>query len=72
MDYRFMSGQRENETGESEGAEAPGDDDVTEMKILAIRDARSRVCAALPVAQKRVGVDERSVEQCLRVLEFLG
>ena len=42
------------------------------MKILVGRDAKSRVCSAIPVPQKGLDPTEWSVREGLRFLKFLG
>ena len=42
------------------------------LKVLVGHDSKSKVCTAIPVPQKGVDVEEWSVRESLRFLDFLG
>ena len=74
FDYAFMGdknteGQSEEVLDEDSKDEAM-DNEV--MKLLVGRDARSRVCCAIPVPQKGLNPAEWSVREGLTFLKFLG
>ena len=78
FDYAFMGDKsKSSDKGEDEGTELEdgrkeeaADNEV--MKILVGRDAKSRVCSAIPVPQKGLDPTEWSVRESLRFLKFLG
>ena len=80
MDYMFMGDRGRESTGEGEEEEIIINDEKYEVengddqkaKILVIRDAKSRVCAAIPVPKKGLEADGWSLKETLRFLEFLG
>ena len=60
---------------DEEEAEVATDDpkDTSSMaEVLIGRDDRSRVCCAIPVPQKKIDMQERSLRESLRFQVFLG
>ena len=80
MDYMFMGDRSKEDVSEGEDEEAITSDekykaennDDTKANILVIKDARSRVCAAIPMPKKGLDADDCSLKESLRCLEFLG
>ena len=79
MDYMFMGDRSKEADVEGEDEEVISDEkyeiedsDDQKSKILVIRDAKSRVCAAIPVPKKGLDADGWSLKETLRFLEFLG
>ena len=80
MDYMFMGDRSKEDVSEGEDEETITSDekykaennDDTKAKILVIRDARSRVCSAIPMPKKGLDADDWSLKESLRFLEFLG
>ena len=78
FDYAFMSDRSiSSSSGEDEVDEQVEDQENESkehevMKILGGRDAKSRVCSAIPVPQKGLDPTEWSVREGLRFLKFLG
>ena len=74
FDYAFLGDRRQNaeKEDEDEGGQHVEDDDVTKTTVLVGRDAKSRVCCAIPVPQKGIDMMEWSLREGLRFLDFLG
>ena len=75
FDYAFMGDKGRTADGKEDASgskqvEETIDHDV--MKILVGRDARSRMCSAIPVPQKGLDPAGWSVGEGLRFLNFLG
>ena len=69
FDYAFLSDRirkRDEEEDESE------EDEGATLKVLIGHDSKSKVCTAIPVPQKGIDVEEWSVRESLRFLDFLG
>ena len=75
FDYAFISDRgKPTESGEDVEEEDHEEQvmDHEVMEILVGRDARSRMCSAIPVPQKGLDPTEWSVREGLRFLNFLG
>ena len=76
LDYAFM-GDKDNEDTEAEDNIIDAnydlnDADDSKLKMLVIRDSKSRVCAAIPVPRKGADSKDWNLRESLRFLEFLG
>ena len=74
FDYAFM-GDKNREGQSKEVLEEDSKDEAVDtevMKLLMGRDAKSKVCCAIPVPQKGLDPAERSVREGLTFLKFLG
>ena len=67
-----MKKKEEHEVIHKEAEYEKSDKDETKAKILVIRDAKSRVCAAIPVPRKGADNEDWNLKEALRFLEFLG
>ena len=77
LDYAFLGDKESAMTsGQDEAKKDEYEEDVADVKqvtkILVGRDAKSRVCTAIPVPQKGIDQDEWAVREGLRFLELLG
>ena len=79
MDYMFMGDGGTEAAVEGEEEDVVNDEKYEvetkndlKSKILVVRDAKSRVCAAIPVPKKGLDDEGWSLKKTLRFLEFLG
>ena len=74
FDYAFIGDKQGREDKDDVQADAESDDEEALLKatVLVGRDAKSRVCCAIPVPQKGIDVMEWSLREGLRFLDFLG
>lgn len=80
FDYAFIGDRSvkrvKDDAADVEDESHQADDDKEEADtmttVLVGRDAKSRVCCAIPVPQKGIDVEEWSLREGLRFLDFLG
>ena len=74
FDYAFLGDRRQSADGEDEdeGDQHENEDDAIKTTVLAGRDAKSRVCCAIPVPQKGIDMMEWLLRESLRFLDVLG
>ena len=66
FDYAFLSDRG------SKGEDDAEDVDDATLKVLVAHDSKSKVCAAIPVPQKGDDLEDWSVRESRKFLEFLG
>ena len=69
FDYAFLSDRNRKHDDEEDDSE---EIESATLKVLVELDSKSKVCMAIPVPQKGVDVEEWSVRESLRFLDFLG
>ena len=74
FDYAFLGDKQHGDAKDDVDEEVESEDEDASLKatVLVGRDAKSRVCCAIPVPQKGIDIMEWSLREKLRFLDVLG